>query len=245
MENTKNKIGMAFLIILLLTFVIGGYFFMNYMVNIGEDERVAKKEEDLRIDDSKDYIYLDNGKEVTHEIVYEDLVLNIKGLEAINNTLHEELKNMENSITSLPEGIVCEDDVYTANTREYQITTYSNYLSVVIYDYNYNCSSGSTPVNIKSFVIDKNTGNIYKESDLLQNFNISEEQINESVNKRLTDTQTLDENEQVIDINGTIEALKNSQYNTSKALSVSKNGKLVINFIVKSNKINYNDSIEI
>ena len=39
--------------------------------------------------------------------------------------------------------------------------------------------------------------------------------------------------------------IKNGIYVTNKALSISKNGKLVINFIVKSNKINYNDSIEL
>ena len=34
-------------------------------------------------------------------------------------------------------------------------------------------------------------------------------------------------------------------YGTNKALNISKNGKLMINFIVKSNKINYNDNIEL
>ena len=70
-------------------------------------------------------------------------------------------------------------------------------------------------------------------------------QIYDSIKKRLENTQTLDEDNQVIDINGTLEYLKNGSYGINKALSVSKNGKLTINFIVKSNKINYNDSVEI
>jgi len=49
----------------------------------------------------------------------------------------------------------------------------------------------------------------------------------------------------VIDTENTINDIKNGIYGTNKALSISKNGKLVINFIVKSNKINYNDSIEL
>ena len=48
-----------------------------------------------------------------------------------------------------------------------------------------------------------------------------------------------------IDIDGTINDFNNTTYNNLKTLSVSKNGKLKINFIVKSNKINYNDSIEL
>ena len=63
--------------------------------------------------------------------------------------------------------------------------------------------------------------------------------------QRLNDTQVLDGDTQVIDIEGTISDIKNSEYGTVKSLSISKTGNLVINFIVKSNRINYNDSIEL
>ena len=33
MDSTKNKIGVIFLGIVLLIFIVGGYFFMKYMVN--------------------------------------------------------------------------------------------------------------------------------------------------------------------------------------------------------------------
>ena len=93
-------------------------------------------------------------------------------------------------------------------------------------DYDYNCVNGSVPTNIKSYVINKDNGNII-------------------TNKRLADTQVLDGEVGVIDTENTINDFKNGTFGTNKALSISKNGKLVINFIVKSNKINYNDSIEL
>ena len=74
---------------------------------------------------------------------------------------------------------------------------------------------------------------------------VSANSIIESLNKRLADTQVLDGEVGVIDTENTIIDFKNGTFGTNKALSISKNGKLVINFIVKSNKINYNDSIEL
>ena len=101
------------------------------------------------------------------------------------------------------------------------------------------------PKTLKSININKKTGKEVTNEELLEAFNISEDTIIESVKKRLNDTQVLDEDVQVIDIDSTIESIKNGAYDVEKALSVSKNGKLMINFIVKSNKINYNDYIEI
>ena len=112
-------------------------------------------------------------------------------------------------------------------------------------DYDYNCVSSSTPTNIKSYVVDIKDKKVLTNEELLTKYNISEENIIEQIKKRLEDTQILDEDVQVIDIDGTINDLKNGTYGTNKALNISKNGKLMINFIVKSNKINYNDNIEL
>ena len=80
---------------------------------------------------------------------------------------------------------------------------------------------------------------------MLQTFSITDDKIIENVNKRLGDTQVLDGDIGVINTESTINDIKNGQYGVDKALSISKNGKLAINFIVKSNKINYNDSVEL
>ena len=116
---------------------------------------------------------------------------------------------------------------------------------MIIKDYDYNCVNSSIPKNVKSYVIDIKNGNIISNDELLKKYNVSEESIIEQVKKRLEDTQILDEEVQIIDIDGTLNEVKSGTYGINKALSVSKNGKLMINFIVKSNKINYNDSIEL
>ena len=254
MDNTKNTIGAIFLGIIILAFIIGGFFAMKYLTNPKNIKKEEKTNEELktelRINTSKDYIYFDNTKEIIGEIYKEDVVLNFKGLEQINETLHNEVENLSNNIVKtdnqeIPEGVTCENDLYSFSYRDYENTQYQKYSSVVIRDYDYNCINGSLPRNLKSFVIDNTSGKIITNEELLSTFNITEDSIIEQVKKRLEDTQILDEDIQVIDIEGTINDFNNTTYNNLKALSISKNGKLKINFIVKSNKINYNDSIEL
>ena len=82
MSSLRDKIGMAILIIIILVFAIGGYFFMNYMTN--EDKTLVKTKNndilDLRMDKNKDFIYYENSEELSHELIIEDAVINISGL---------------------------------------------------------------------------------------------------------------------------------------------------------------------
>lgn len=252
-SNTKNVFGVICLGIILLVFIVGGYFFKDYMINKIDNKDVKSEKivpEDIRINTSKDYIYYDNTTEIVDHIYKEDVILNFKGLENINAELHNELENMSQNKVSvkdniIPEGTVCDNDIFSFLNREYSDSEFDKYVSVVIKDYEYNCVNGNLPKNIKSYVIEKSTGKIFSNEELLNIFGFDNEKIAEQVRTRLNNTQVLDGDEQVIDIEGTISSILNDSFNTTKALSVSKNGKLVINFIVKSNRINYNDSIEL
>lgn len=253
MDNTKNKIGVIFLIIVLLLFIVGGYFFMEYMLKTPDKTKSTRKDQeitDIRINKKKDYIYFENTTEIINDIFKQDVIFNVKGLENYNNTLHNELEELsknEVKVTNeeIPEGITCENDLYSFTYRDYDLIEYGDYKSLIIKDYDYNCVNSSIPKNVKSYVLDIKNGSIVSNDELLKKYNVSEESIIEQVKKRLEDTQILDEEVQIIDIDGTINEVKNGTYGINKALSISKNGKLMINFIVKSNKINYNDSIEL
>lgn len=256
MDNTKNIVGLIAFIIILLLFAIGGYFFMNYML-----DDFSKKDNDndgitelreIRIDSTKDYIYYENSEDILHEehISREDVVINIKGFENINEQLATELIEYDSKRVSLdnaPAENTCvnEANLYSFPYREYEDSTFGDYISLVINDFTYNCTNGSRIENIKGYVIDKNTGEIITEEQLLNDFEITEEEIISQIRERLNDTQVLDGDTQVIDIEGTISDIQSGEYGTVKSLSISKTGELVINFIVKSNVINYNDSIEL
>ena len=253
MDSSKNKLGVIFLIIVLLTFIIGGYFFMRYMVDKPSKEKkttIIEVKKDVRINNKKDYVYFENSEELIDDVIKEDLVLNFKGMEEENDKLKaeiEEISKREVKVTTeeIPEGITCENDLYSFSYRSYDVAEYDKYVSVVLIDYDYNCVSGIVPTNIKSYVINKETGTIVSNEELYTLFDMTYEKVIEGVTKRLNDTQVLDGDESVIDVDTTINNVKNSAFGTNKALSISKNGKLVINFIVNSIKINYNDSIEL
>lgn len=256
MDKSRNIVGSIIFVIIILFFIIGGYVFMRYMTSDsvinGKDKSNNENSENVRIDAKKDYIYFENPVALTNDIVKQDVVFNFKGLEDLNNTLKNEVASFENTIakvnneTELPEGITCDNDYYSFTYRDYVNTEFLDYISLVVQDYNYNCVNGSTPKNIKAYVVNKKTGKLYNEEELLKEFNITEDMVIDKIKTRLDFTQTLDEDEtQVINVDETISSIRNNDYGTVKALSIGKTGKLTINFIVKSNKINYNDSIEL
>lgn len=252
MEERKNVFGIVLLVIVLLSFVFGGYFLMNYIINLPLEEKSDIKKEvvaDLRINKNKDYIYFDNTTEVIEEVYHEDVIINIEGYEEVNNALHSELNALGDitKITTeeLPEDITCEGDIYSFKYREYEVVEYNDYLSLVITDKEYNCVAGTVPLNIKSFIIDKKSGVSFTPVEILNKYNITDETIISKVTKRLEDTQIMVEDVEVIDLNATISELKESVYGAKKAISMNKYGKIMLNYIVKSNKINYNDSIEL
>lgn len=250
MEDTKNKIGVILLVIILLLFSVGGFFVMNYMVNETNnphDKKSGENAKEVRIDTTKDFIYFENSEELIHEVFKEDVVINFLGFEAINQTLHQELESLsENKVLASDAGVTCDEELYTFSYREYEYNQFGNYISLNIIDYDYNCENGSRPKGMKSYVIEKDTGKQIDNETLLKTFDVTEEKILDLVKKRLDFSQTLDEDEsQVIDIDGTVNSFNSGKYNVDKSLSISKNGKLTINYIVKSNKINYNDSIEV
>lgn len=258
MDNTKNIVGLIFFIIIILLFTIGGYFFMNYMLDDfskeSNDNNGITELKEIRIDTTKDYIYYENTEDILPEehIEKQDVIINIKGFESINEELASELVSYEEEQVSLDdvtleEGTVCsnEANLYSFPYREYEDTTFGNYISLVINDFTYNCTTGNRIENIKGYVIDKNTGDVYTPTELLEKFGVTEDEILTQIRERLNDTQVLNEGSEVIDIDGTINDIENGEYGIVKSLSVSKTGELVINFIVKSNLINYNDSIEL
>ena len=78
MDNTKNKIGVIFLIIVLLLFIVGGYFFMEYMLKTPDKTKSVRKDQeitDIRINKKKDYIYFENTTEIINDIFKQDVIL--------------------------------------------------------------------------------------------------------------------------------------------------------------------------
>ena len=257
MDNTKNVIGLIIFIFILLLFIVGGYFLMDYMQNNhknNESNNGVTELKEIRIDSTKEYVYFENIEDILHEehISKQDVIINIKGFENINNELHNELESFTNEYVNLDnveleEGQTCtnEASLYSFPYREYTYNVFGDYISLVINDFTYNCLNGSEIENIKGYIINRETGTAYTAEELLEIFEVTDDEIRTLVEDRLHDTQVLDGDVQVIDIDGTIDNVVNGEYGVEKTLSISKTGELELNFIVISNRINYNDTITI
>ena len=256
MDNGKNVLGVILLIIIILTFVVGGYFLMDYVLHEEKESKNESKEiVDLKIDNTKDYIYYEDGTHVLHseEIHKENVIINFTTMNDLNDTLKNEVNDLYNKVeyikdkdlpTADSEGNAIayntnDEGIYSIYYREYEDNKFGDYVSLLVKDFYYDIINGTKPVALKSYVIDLNDGKLYTEEELLNKFGVSWDSIKEKIRSRLTNTQVLVEDQEVIDIEGTINNLE------AYALHINKVGKLSITFIVKSNQNNYNDSVEI
>lgn len=257
MDNGKNIFGVIVLVLIILLFSIGGYFLMKYMTDEDNNKSDNNIEDvaDSRIDKTKDYIYFEDVEDiiVSEEISKMNVVFNFSNLSDINNTLKNEVNNLYSSIkytkdmnleTTNENGEEInynqnEEGIYSLNYRDYTTFKFGNYVSLLVEDYYYDIKDGVVPNDLKAYIVAIDTGKVYSEEEILSKFNTNWDNIRELIRKRLNDTQTLVGEENVIDIEGTMNGLDKN------AIYVNKIGKLSVSFIVNSSQNNYNDSITI
>ena len=253
MENKGRNIFMSFLFLgIIIAMIIGGYI---YIKDLTKDNSKKQKEEtkeeikDYRLDKEKDYIYYDNEEIISldPELTFKDVYLNIEGADIINSTLKSEMDDIRKSIEYLNETnkdesktlLYEETTVYNTKERNYLTYESKNYVSLVINDLNFNCYDDFLITGIKSYVIDTKTANILTFEDLLKKYNLANEDVLDRVSSRLDETQSLNGEVEVIKKDETLNTLfDNYGYYINS-------GDLYITFIVKTNFVNYNDSIKL
>lgn len=272
MDSNKSTFGIIVFIIILLVFIVGGYFLMDYMTTEREPKKEEKKTEeiaDIRIDKSKDYIYYEVGETVIEyeSINFQHIVINLKGMEEINTTLKTELDAMRNTIvytkdvdltppteeenesdeeetegeeeTSQEELHINEEGIYSLDYREYVDMTYNNYISVLVKDYSFDIQQGSIPKSLKAYTIDKENAHIYTKEELLNKYSVTDDTVKEKIKDKIADIELLSGDTIDVDTDKTL-----ANYDTM-AFYINKSGKLEVTFIVKSNQIDYNESVVI
>lgn len=249
----KEKVKVWAFVILLLIFIVGGYVFMRYAIKVKPNSN-NKKEDikeimDYRIDKSKDYIYYENVNSLIPEedINSSNIVINLINFNDLNNQLNEENNTLNNNIKYVKDMNLDENKkikenekgIYSINYREYENNTFNNYINLIVKDYKYDVENGIIPIDIKSYIIDKDTNKLLTKEKILEIFNTDWDTIQNKIKERLQNTQILVEGENVINIDETLKGLDKC------SLTVSKNGNLKASFIVQSEKNIYNDNIEL
>ncbi len=253
MDNYKNKFTLILFIIVVFVFIIGGFIFMKYMINMNNNEPNDDSNNDsitevidIRIDKDKDYIYFEETDHLLEDfqIIYADVYFNFTGYDDIQDNINAELAELEKTLkyevdVEIPEDVELEKNslgIYSASYKIFDVIVYENYLTLVEKDISYDIVNILTPLDIKNYVFDKNTGMMIEESSILANFNITIDEIKVKVQDKLN---TLNYGvEPVIEVENTIN-------NFNYVLYVNKLGKLEIEYIVQSTTGDYYDTLVI
>lgn len=254
-EKNKAIVGSIVFIILILTLAIGGYIYAFKSDNHQTDKELQEKKiMENKKDTSKDFIYYDNLVELSNTlgITYKDAIINLNNTQAfaINSELKSEREEYYNTVKKISETtndtgneiLYDTDDIYSATIRDYQNYIFDNYISLVVSDSLYDCFKGVYDyTKIKSYIFDVDANERVSNIDILNKYDTNISEVKERIKKKLESDQTVsEEGIESIKIDETIENLSNDN---SYGLYVDDDGNLIIKYIVKSNNLNYNESM--
>lgn len=255
-ETKNNAIGGLLFILLILVLGIGGFFFTKEVISEKEPEKNSDTEvvvsDEHKIDKAQEFIYYTNELFISMEpdITYKDVTINLKTAETINQTLKTELDAIRNSVKYIKDNeldpnreVMYEDEIYSASERNYETHTYKDYISLLVKDYEFTCYDGSLLKRLRSYVFNVSNGKMLLNNDLLDMYDAEMTDIKTQVRDKLINDQSYDEEgNEVIKIEETISGLDNPD---NYALYIDKYGDLFISYIVKTNQVDYNESMKL
>lgn len=237
----SNQIKVYIFIIIVLVFIFGGFYLMKKSESLKNEVNQTISEEkdtDIRIDETKEYIYFTNLNVIESEldIEYKDIVINFEDKENIQNVINTENKEFSESVKydeSNEKAIY--NHLVSAKFNKFDIFYYSNYISIVKNTYSFDYENLVTFIQSKAYVFDKKTGKLFNNDELLSIFNINKDDIKGVITTYLNDQNLITDNP--INVDETINNISNYE------LYVDKLGRLVVTILVKAEQSNYNDVI--
>lgn len=240
--ESKNKLGIIFSIIIVLIVIIGGFILMkkseNFVTKKNTTNVIKQEKKDIRIDKDQDYIYYENKETVTDEldIEYKDVVINFQDTNHIMDKLNNETKELKTKLTydnSLQDAAY--NNLSYAEYKKYTIYNFDKYVSLLVDYYTFDPENIVNYQKSAAYVFDKETGHLYNNQELLQNFKLTDVDLKEKVETYLNDLNL---------VNGNNILVKETVATSNDyALYVDKIGHLQASILVKSTENDYNEVI--
>lgn len=240
MNENENFLGMGLFFFAIVLIVVTGSILI-FLNNKSKQENNIFNEtktisDDLKIDKSKDFIYY-TGDEVIStslNIIKKYPVINIKSDDAlkITNEIKSYVDLVSKDIEKSDEE-ECEDNILEATTLEYATFNYQEYASLLIRETSYNCEDGFSSVSkVKGYTVNVTTGEYLDFTKLLKKYNLTFTEVIEKIKENL--------NSEIVQIEETIDNLKEQETFTSY---IDEHGYFVLNYVVKTDEVDYNDTI--
>lgn len=251
-ERRRDLIGGVSFIILIVVLIVGGFFVTKYLTSDDQQKKVKKSEiNQYKIDESKDLIYYKDEQTISNEseIVYKDVIINLKEADTVNELLKNKMEEIRSSVKKISESELdesreiqySEDDIYYALERNYASYESFNFLSLVVTDGEFNCYDGSKINNITAYTFSLTNGKRLSNETLLGYASVSIDDVKNKVRAKLEKDQQEFTDGNSINIEETINGISAE----NSAIYANKSGKIAISYIVKTNEDSYNDTIEL
>ncbi|MBE6148847.1 MAG: hypothetical protein E7167_05125 [Firmicutes bacterium] len=233
----------AFLFFLvILVFIFGGFILMKkstYSNSTNQSSIDTEIVSDIRLDESKDYIYYSDVEEIAHEldVEFKTINLNFKDKNDIAKMLNDETIQLKQTLT-YDDAIIDApyDHLVSVKYKIYSVYTYGNYLSLVVDYYEYQYETLVSYLSTKTYVFDKNTGELIPTDKLLSTYNLTKDVVLNKIKAHIED-EDIAKSEEQLDSAATVDRI------TELPLFVDKIGRLSISILVKSDQKDYNEVI--
>ena len=230
----KNYLSVTMFILIVFVLLLGG----NYLIR-NKGQKPTTKIIDIRMDSSKDYVYFTDSKTVSEDLdlVYNTIHLNIDSKDAkeLENLLNEEMAKAQKSIKTLDEVVIDKKDIvyeldddnkiYEADYLKYDILESDNYITVGTIKGHINITSDEDNNTLKYYTFSKKDGHIMSLDEIKSAGKITNNSIEKVKENYLKDKE-----------NTTIKTYE---------LYIDKYGNTIMNLLVNSGDITYNDTVKI
>lgn len=230
----KNYLSVTMFVLIIFVLLLGG----NYLIR-NKGQKPTTKIIDIRMDSSKDYVYFTDSKTVSEDLdlVYNTIHLNIDSKDAkeLENLLNEEMAKAKKSIKTLDEVVIDKKDIvyeldddnkiYEADYLKYDILESDNYITVGTIKGHINITSDEDNNTLKYYTFSKKDGHIMSLDEIKSAGKITNNSIEEVKENYLKDKE-----------NTTIKTYE---------LYIDKYGNTIMNLLVNSGDITYNDTVKI
>ncbi len=254
-EESNNYLGFGMFFFLIVLFILLGsiLLFFNASSKMAEkktnDFSETLLDDRMKMDKNKDFIYFTEEEILSEEmnLIFKIPIVNLK-VESVNQ-VNEEIKQYANSIKmTLQKGdtslcMYTNTDIYSTNFLEYAIYNYQEYATLLIRESSYTCENGFSSSNkVKSYTFNILTGERLNFNALLVKYNANFANVLEKIRIHLNETQTIVEDIPNILIEETLQNLKEQE---TYVFYIDEFGDLILNYVVKTNSVDYNDTIVI
>lgn len=255
-ENDSNYLGFGlfFFLIVLIILVCSMLLFLN--VRNKNQEKIITDTNEVVVSDknkkdkSKDFIYFIDEETMSEELnlIYKMPVINLNSEDA--NRINDEIKSYATQIKGTlekgdPSKCYYEEpnDIFKTDYLDYAVYSYQEYVTLLIRESNYSCQNGfSSSSKVKSYTFDVLSSHLLSMDALLSKYDMTLTNVLEQIRNNLNNEQTIVDGIPNIKIEETINDLKPQE---TYVIYVDEFGDLILNYVVKTTSLDYNDTITI